>query len=171
MKLLEFLRFIKHGKNFENVAVRKYYKYMIHIGHKVEIHASGLVIRPDLPFLGCSPDRKVMDPISHPHYGIVEVKCPYVYRSVTPKEATEIGKDFCLHLSPTGICLNRSHPYYQQVQGQMGVTGAKWCDFVVYTFKGLFIERVPFDSVFWDDMKDRLEKFYFTNFLPIALKS
>lgn len=161
---------IKHGKSFENAAARKYFKYMSHIGHKVEISASGLVIRPDLPFLGCSPDRKVMDPISHPHYGIVEIKCPYKYRSVTPKEAIDMGSDFCLEKTAAGLCLKRSHPYFQQIQGQMGLTGTKWCDFVVYTFKGLSIERVPFYPTVWDEMKDNLEKFYFTSFLPIALK-
>jgi hypothetical protein len=29
--------------------------------------------------------------------------------------------------------LKKNHEYYDQVQGQMGLTGTKWCDFVVYT--------------------------------------
>ena len=39
--------------------------------------------------------------------------------------------------------LKRNHHYYAQVQGQMGVTGAKWLDFIVYTSKGMSIERIP----------------------------
>ena len=31
----------------------------------------------------------------------------------------------------------RTHVYYDQLQGQMGITGADWCDFVVYTKAGL----------------------------------
>ena len=42
----------------------------------------------------------------------------------------------------------RGHKYYSQVQGLMGVTGARWCDFVVYTSKGMSIERIPFNPQF-----------------------
>ncbi|CAH3023650.1 unnamed protein product [Porites evermanni] len=42
---------------------------------------------------------------------------------------------------PTGSILKPNHPYYAQVQGQMGVSGAKWCDFIDYTRKGIYIMR------------------------------
>ena len=38
--------------------------------------------------------------------------------------------------------LKRDHAYYAQVQGQIGVTGAKWCDFITYTSKGIYIEKL-----------------------------
>ena len=31
----------------------------------------------------------------------------------------------------------------------MGVGGRKWCDFVVYTKKGISVERFHFDPQFW----------------------
>jgi hypothetical protein len=160
---------IKHGKDHEHVGIRKYHQYMIHTGHKVDIQSSGLVVRSDLPYLGCSPDGKVVDPISHPHFGIIEVKCPYKYRGIKPKEAAGIDKDFCLHVSPTGVLsLRQNHSYYFQVQGQMALTGASWCDFVVYTFKGLFIERIKYNSIVWNNMLHKLKTFYFKSFLPNA---
>ncbi len=48
--------------------------------------------------------------------------------------------------------LKRTHPYYCQVQGQMGVTKRQWCDFIVFTTKGISIERIEFDDEFWQDL-------------------
>ena len=42
--------------------------------------------------------------------------------------------------------LTKNHKYYYQVQGQLGITGTKWCDFVTYTFAGMCIERIYFDE-------------------------
>ena len=39
---------------------------------------------------------------------------------------------FMEKVSDTECKLERDHPYYAQVQGQLGVTGAKWCDYRVY---------------------------------------
>ena len=42
------------------------------------------------------------------------------------------------HSVPTSL----RNAYYAQVQGQIGVTGAKWCDFITYTSKGIYIEKL-----------------------------
>ena len=158
---------MQHGHDCEYVAARKYSKYMFHIGHSVHVLPCGLVQRPDMPTVGASPDRRVLDPKSHAHYGIIEIKCPYKYRCITPREATQSGdKDFCLEMVNDQILLKRGHAYYMQVQGQMALCGAQWCDFVVYTFKGMHIERISFDEQFWIDMYQKLCAFYFRHFLP-----
>lgn len=64
--------------------------------------------------------------------------------------------------------LKRNHHFYAQVQGLMGVTGAKWLDFMVYTSKGMSIERIPFDAVFWENLHTKLKAYYFRHFLPKA---
>ena len=51
-------------------------------------------------------------------------------------------------------CLKNNHDYYAQVQGQMAITGAASCDFVVYTLKGMPIQRIKFDQQFWENMSD-----------------
>ena len=43
-----------------------------------------------------------------------------------------------------------SHPYYSQVQGQMDIGERAWCNFVTYTEKGVSVEKIPFDSAFWE---------------------
>ena len=52
--------------------------------------------------------------------------------------------------------LKRTHAYYAQVQGQMDCTGAQWCDFVVYTKKGMSIERIAFDRGYWVELQEKL---------------
>ena len=71
-------------------------------------------------------------------------------------------------ISDTQYRLKRDHAYYAQVQGQMGVTRAKWCDFIVYTGKGLYIERIPFDATFWQNLRTELLQYYFDHFLKFA---
>ena len=162
---------MKHGKDYKNIGIRKYIAYRKNIGHIVEVESSGFVVDSETPFLGCSPDGKVTDPVSHPHFGLLEVKCPYKYRGVTPKEAADSDPTFCLKytdcLSPV-LNLRKDHDYYYQVQGQVAITGAHWCDFFVYTFKGMCIQRVPFNNAFWNEKKVKLEQFYLQQCLQLA---
>ena len=52
----------------------------------------------------------------------------------------------------------------------MAITGAKLCDFVVYTNIGLSIERIHFDEEHWKKMRAILNSTYFGYFLPAAAK-
>ena len=123
---------------------------------------SGFVLE-EYPFLGASPDAAVYDPSLQDPFGLAEIKCPYSFRYVTPAEACSKSNFFCT-LKTDGATpqpnLKDSHPYYAQVQGQMGVTQRKWCDFIVYTEKGLSIQRIQFDNSFWRDLVATLEDFY-----------
>jgi len=38
----------------------------------------------------------------------------------------------------------------------MGITGAKRCEFIMYTSKGLYVKRIAFDAVFWQDLRKNL---------------
>ena len=59
-----------------------------------------------------------------------------------------------------GQCkLKRTHAYFTQVQGQMGVSGASWCDFIFYTKKGISVERIPFDPAYWETLKLKLRTY------------
>ena len=71
---------------------------------------------------------------------------------VTPLEACE-DPTFCCE-AVNGQCkLKRDHSYYAQVQGQIGVTGASWCVFIIYTKKGISVERIAFDPVYWAELR------------------
>lgn len=51
----------------------------------------------------------------------------------------------------------------------MGCTGAQWSDFVVYTKKGMSIERIAFDRGYWVELQEKLWQYYFTNFIKYAV--
>ena len=44
------------------------------------------------------------------------------------------------------ITLKRNHMHWFQVQGQLLVSGAKFCDFVTYTKQDLLIKRIETDE-------------------------
>jgi len=51
----------------------------------------------------------------------------------------------------------------------LAITGASWCDFVVYTFKGMSIQRITFDQEFWDNISQSISGYYFPHFITFAL--
>lgn len=85
----------------------------------------------------------------------------YKYQNLTPSEAA-LKSDFLLQKEASGrLILKRAHTYYCQVQGQMGIGGRKWCDFIVYTKKGIHVERIDFNESFWtDELLPKLCTFY-----------
>ena len=98
--------------------------------------------------MGASPDAVVHDPSSTEQFGLAEVKCPYSCRHLTPIDAAE-SSDFCsaVEVDTSGerhLKLNE-HMYYSQIQGQMAITERHWCDFIVYTERGV---SIPFDAEF-----------------------
>ena len=50
----------------------------------------------------------------------------------------------------------------------MGVSGASWCDFIIYTKKGISVERIAFDATYWSSLKQKLHNYYFTHFIKTA---
>ena len=95
---------------------------------------------------GASPDFLVSDISEVTKLGICEVKCPYSKRDMTIKKA----------------CQDKTFFYYQ-MQGCMAMLHPNWCDFVVFTHKDLYVERIKFESELWDkQMLPELNSFYFT---------
>ncbi len=94
-------------------------------GHRnLKVLASGLVINTEFCFLGASPDGVVYDPLSADPDGLLEIKCPYVQRDISPHHAAK-QKSFVCYLENRNIHLKTQHQYYYQVQGQMAVCSKK----------------------------------------------
>ena len=87
-------------------------------------------------FIGASPD--VVASCSCCGKGVLEIKCPCSIANQIPSESN------LTNLRKTAVVI--SHPYYSQVQTQMGVTGRRWCEFLVYTRHGIHLERIMFDQ-------------------------
>jgi hypothetical protein len=120
-----------------------------------------------LPYLGASPDALVGNE------GIVEIKCPFSGKHLSPVEAVrkKIIK-FCNVDTNNQLSLKKNHPYYYQIQGQLEVTDRKYCIFIVWTPHGFSSENILRDPEFWHEkMEEKLKHFFcstlseFENFL------
>ena len=154
---------IQWGIEHESEALKAYEKHQHKTGHaELTVCPVGFHVSTSHPFLGASPDGGVYDPsnIGEP-YGFAEVKCPFKHRNSTPEQACS-DPHFCCVLTSSGeIRLKKHHPYYCQIQGQMAIGVRPWCDFIVYTSKGVTVERVHYDKEFWEkDLLPKLEEFY-----------
>ena len=161
-------RHTSHGIKYEPEAIHAYMKHMTNRSMPVDVYKSGLVVSQKEPTLACTPDGKVIDPGCTEPFGLLEVKCPETKFLVTPLDACS-DSNFCCE-NVDGQCkLKITHPYYAQVQGQMGITGSKWCDFVVYTKKGMSIGRIPFDPQYWHELEGKLLLYYYGHFIDFAI--
>ena len=157
---------IEWGIKHESVAIKEYIEYQHQHGHEgLVVTQSGFLVSQSYPFLGASPDGTVFDPSTPQQpFGFLEVKCPFSTRNTSPAEACVTPGFFCtLQSNPDGsqhLSLTRNHPYFAQVQGQMAIGNRPWCDFVVYTLKGLSVSRIEFDSEYWTSALPKLVSFY-----------
>lgn len=129
-------------------ARKAYAEEMTKRGTSVVITKTDLVIS-DKHYLACSPDDFVKDESVNDTIGVAEYKCPYSARETTPTEACTTIKNFSSTLKDGKVELKRNHNYYYQIQGVMGITKRQWCDFVIWTPKGISVERIPFDPILW----------------------
>jgi len=92
----------------------------------------------DSGLFGCSPDRLIGDK------GLLEVKCP--------QPQTQVA----YLLSPEDL----ERDYFQQVQGQLFITGRLWCDLLSYS-RGLkpVIRRIEKDEQFITKLENTLTVF------------
>lgn len=80
--------------------------------------------------------------------GLIEIKCP-----VDGRKILEIWR------------YDDISEYFEQMQGGMWITGARWCDFVMYVpdlapvGRDVYVRRVPRDDVFIDAMVRKLVAF------------
>jgi len=136
------------------------------LGKKIgkTVQPSGLIICEDYPFLACSPDGLLDDDI------IVEIKCPYNARNVTPLEAATEKIIKYVTIEDSYIKLNKNCDYYYQIQGQLFITKRKYCLFCIWTPKGLHVEEIPRDELFFKKQLIKLESFYKQTHLEEIIK-
>ncbi|XP_076098430.1 uncharacterized protein LOC143068342 [Mytilus galloprovincialis] len=159
---------LRHGKKFEHVARESYLHDKKNLHDNLECKLSGFVIDNNSPYLGCSPDGLLECKCCG--QGCLEIKCPYKFSEETPINAACLDKtNFHIENDTPLMKRNDTSPYYCQIQCQLAVTKRKWCDFVLFTFKGVHHERIPFDEQFWSNVFPKLASFYSSYVLPKIL--
>ncbi|KAH3709720.1 uncharacterized protein LOC127857083 [Dreissena polymorpha] len=150
----------KWGKDHEEIARNKLMEGLIADHEGVVMMDCGLFISPEKPFLGASPDGIVSCLCCGS--ACVEIKCPFNIRSESIQEnnckflASDDGK----------LSLNKAHAYYYQVQLQMGITNKDMTYFVVWTTKDIFVEKIAFNRMLFDEICAKSEQFFRNAILP-----
>ena len=136
---------IEWGRQNEPVACKRYVQYMNSHGHPgLEASKCGFFVHPDKGWLGASPDATVHDPSSHAPHGLTEFKCPFSKANVDIEIACKDPLFYCTMVNDS-LHLKHTHMYYHQVQLQLYTSSFTWCDFCVYTTKGVAVERIYLD--------------------------
>ena len=126
-----------------------------------------MVVHPSYPHLGATPDGCINCECCG--FGVLEVKCPY---SCTNQSFLEASKDskFCLGQEADGtFFLKRSHAYFYQVQAQIELCNARYCDFVVWNEGEVVVLRIQPDSKFITDTIARVTTFFKYGVMPELL--
>ena len=80
-----------------------------------------------------------------------------------------IKKSF-LQLDKDGkLSMSTIHDYYYQVQGQLSICNKPYCDFICWTKKGIFCERIFKNANFFDLILPSLKAFFLKFILPELL--
>lgn len=112
----------------------------------VKVNEVGLAVPKWDNRIGASSDGEVEGT-----QGIIEIKSPLnLYRSLKTEEVVETR-------------IMASH--YDQMQGTMAIMNKEWCDYVVYPHLDdeVYVERVYFDSPYWEELYRELTPFLDTN--------
>ena len=151
-------RSLAWGRKYEAKAIKHYEKLMAKRHRRMKVRTTGLCIFDENFLMGVSPDAVCScscEKGTCSRQWLVEVKCPYTDKYKHPKAAAVHNGCFYSVVQKKWI-LSRTHKHYSQVQGLMGVMKCKSLDLVIYTTKGIAVVPVPFDYVFFTEMKKDL---------------
>ncbi len=128
----------KWGCDHEQKAREAYFHKAVLSHLNLTLTDRGLVIHPQYPHLGASPDGFIKCHCCG--NGVLEVKCPFSCKDRSFLEA--IGdRNFCLEKSENDtFVLKKDHTYYYQVQLQMKMCDVHFCDFIIWRNEELVID-------------------------------
>lgn len=155
------------GRRKESKALRSYgMHHHKKCGSCVYVENRGLFINPKHPYLGTSIDGYIK--CTKCGEGILEVKCPWTIRNLKPEDGVAVKNyDYCCVMDDENrLTLKSNHNYMYQIMGGMALYEVEWCDFVIWTRKGINVQRIPFNKDLWSEMLPKLEKFYLTGMIP-----
>ncbi|CAC5403328.1 unnamed protein product [Mytilus coruscus] len=149
-----------YGIDNEDRARTDYHDVMLNSSPGIKVLKTGFWVNKLWPELGCSPDGIVYDPNESNKYGLVEIKCPKLFKKIVPADVFKsleqkviTNKDLytACFSRPTSndikLELKTTHGYYFQIQFQLAITGLNWCDFVLWSNIGKpNIERIYRDD-------------------------
>ena len=150
---------VEYGRVHEPIARHQYFETYKKNHKCAKLKQTGLYVMKSKPYMGASPDGVISCKCCG--IGLVEIKCSYSCRSMTPEQVCEKKSQYHLYLDANhNVRLKRDSSWYTQIQGQMGVCDTDWCDFVFFTDEALFVERINFDIDHFQEIVGKCDDFF-----------
>ena len=133
--------------------------------YKCKVFECGLLVRPELPWLGASLDGTVLDDNGN-FIKNIEIKTFKEGKRLTAQELVEFN---CVNTVDINGNVKTQNNHYCQMQVGMLLSGLDTCDYVLYSelnSGNIFEIPVLFDSSHVLDVCSRLVNVYFEEFLP-----
>jgi len=129
-----------------------------------KVFECGLLVRPELPWLGASLDGLVVDDQGK-IIKTIEIK---TLKEGVRLSAADLKEIKAVKTLDNDGQLKKSTDHYGQVQIGMLLSGIPECDYIVYSEKGndILAVNVPFDAPYVLDLVSRLSDVYFDILLP-----
>ncbi|WAR07527.1 hypothetical protein MAR_017485 [Mya arenaria] len=143
---------IKFGRQHEETARSMYSDKMRQSHEHFNVSDCGLFVDSTFPLFAATPD------------GLRECSC-HDKGLVENKDSKIDIKDQTFFLNSDNK-LKTNHRYYSQIQFQMYVSGKTFCDFVVFTYKGIVIQTVPYDPEFVNRLIKKCTDFAINDLVP-----
>ena len=154
----------KWGLDNETKAQKAYLSVQIGNHQNFKLTGSGLVINTAYPHLGATPDGCATCDCCG--YGLIEIKCPFSCAEKKFEDACKTSGFFLDRLADGTYRLKESHAYYYQVQAQILLCKAGYCDFVVWSTKDLVVVRIKPDKTFFEDEVKKVTEFFIHGIMP-----
>ena len=146
------------GLSHENDGIQSVYNLFRKSHSGVQIHRSGLIIYPNLPILGGSPDALISCECCH-KYHVIEVKAPFRLQN-------GISNWPILEYMTKDKTLRKTHSHYAQITLYLGITGTKIGYFCVWAPDGAIVLEIKFDEEYFLNIVKSTESYYFKHYLP-----
>ncbi|XP_008184002.1 uncharacterized protein LOC103309687 [Acyrthosiphon pisum] len=124
----------------------------------VEVTPTGLWLS-NSGLLGALPDGLVGSNYT------VEVKCPWKYRNKNLIAEIDVDHTYIVYKINGNLIVNKKHPYWDQIQGQLYLTNREFCYLFIWTPEQVLIAVVEKDTK-WAINLEILEQFFIQKYIP-----
>lgn len=165
-KNISGLASIRYGVSNELKAKKEYNSFMCRSHKNFVLRDCGMFVDESCSVFAATPDG-VRICKCHGE-GLLEVKCSYAHKDETAEEAAQYDKNF--YLSQESLALKEYHRYYTQIQWQMYVCKKPFCDFVVFTNKGIYVQTISYNYQLAQELFRKCSQFLHKILLPEILQ-
>lgn len=155
---------MEFGKEFEPLARELYRMKQEKLHKNFSVEERGLYVHKDYPYMGASPDGIVSCKCHPPR--LLEIKCSAKHKLLHPTDIPSKDHQYHVDIVNDTLILKQKSPWYSQVQFQMGVTGFRVCDFVLYTNKDIAIIPIEFNQTMWDLLCNNSKEIFLQGVIP-----